>query len=514
MEVMQEFFANCYRDSVSLMQLSSKIAAQEGIIAASAQMATKANIDLMVDTGVLSQQLEPKPNDLLIVVKAESSTQAEQALTFAKEALNETKTASANEEHNEPLRSIAMAKQAGIEGQLALISTPGEFAAAEAMKALRQGLNVMIFSDNVSPKEEIKLKQYAKAHDLIVMGPDCGTAIIQGIPLAFANVVANGDIGIVGASGTGIQQVSCLIDQMGLGISHAIGTGGHDLSEDVGGISMLSGLSLLAEDAHTKVIVLISKPPAKSVEKEILAQAKQCAKPVIINFLGSDNTGKDDNIIFAKTLEQAAILAAEACQGSAQPLKNTGNNKLDINGLNLGHKQQYLRALYTGGTFCYEAQILLHDSLRDCYSNTPTQSVKPLDNIWQSQNHTIIDLGDDDFTRGKPHPMIDPSTRNERILQEAGDEETLVILVDLVLGYGAHENPASALADVIKQAKSLALKDGRTLIFVGFICGTDKDPQNYNAQKQQLEEAGLLLAPSNAQAAALALSFIEQKKQG
>ena len=311
METIQQFFPNYYRDSVALMQLSAKTAALDGVIAASAQMATAANIQLMVDAKLLTEALPAKPNDLLVVIQAESKAAIDEALAFVTQTLNESSKSSASDgqAQAEAPRSLAMGVNVLPEANLALISTPGDFAGGEAMKALKLGLNVMMFSDNVPVEQEIELKKYARDHNLLVMGPDCGTAIIQSVPLAFANVVRAGKIGIVGASGTGIQQVSCLIDQLGEGISHAIGTGGHDLSEAVGGITMLSGLELLAEDSATDVIVLISKPPAESVAQKVIAAAKNVGKPVVINFLGAD--------------EQAASIASKLPAPSISAARRT-----------------------------------------------------------------------------------------------------------------------------------------------------------------------------------------------
>src|SRR5580704_9603583 len=98
----------------------------------------------------------------------------------------------------------------------------------------------MIFSDNVPIAEEASLKHEARERGLMVMGPDCGTAIIGGVPLAFANAVPRGDIGIIGASGTGIQEVSTLIARAGRGVRHAIGTGGRDMHAEVGGLTTLA----------------------------------------------------------------------------------------------------------------------------------------------------------------------------------------------------------------------------------------------------------------------------------
>ncbi len=524
METIQQFFPNYYRDSVALMQLSAKTAQQAGVIAASAQMATAANIQLMVDAQLLKTTLDAKPNDLLVVIQADSQTSIDNALAFVRASLDEcSSSAQTGQIDAEPPRSLAMGVKILEEANLALISTPGDFAAGEALKALKLGLNVMMFSDNVSVEQEIALKEYARDHDLLVMGPDCGTAIIQSIPLAFANVVKAGKIGVIGASGTGIQQVTCLIDQLGAGISHAIGTGGHDLSEAIGGITMLSALALLDRDPATEVIVLVSKPPAASVAEKVIQAASCVSKPVVINFLGAPKPSylaTNKRLSWASTLEAAAFQAIDMLENkSAQayqpdytlrisPFETLIQTKKPL----LQATQTKVRGLYTGGTFCYEAQLLLQAQLGECYSNTPTQHVKKLDSIWNSQAHTIIDLGDDDFTRGKPHPMIDPSTRNERILQEARDPKTAVILVDLVLGYGAHADPAKELSEVIIKAKSLAADQGRYLFVVGFICGTQGDPQNYAQQEKCLKAAGVLLASSNAHATEIVSAIINTIK--
>jgi succinyl-CoA synthetase alpha subunit len=386
---------------------------------------------------------------------------------------------------------------------LALISTPGDYAAAEATKALRLGLNVMLFSDNVAVEDEIALKRYARAHDLIVMGPDCGTAIIGGLPLGFANVVRQGDIGIVAASGTGLQQVTCLIDRMGAGISQAIGTGGHDLSRDIGGISFLQGLQALAADATTRVIVLISKPPAPEVAAAVLAGARNAGKPVVVNFLGADlRSIAGPGLTLAKTLEDAALAAVALSKGDPQNLLALASAPFDPPPLAAG--QRYIRGLYSGGTFCYEATLLLSETLQEVYSNTLVGRARALDDVWKSRAHTLVDLGDDVFTRGRPHPMIDHRLRDERIVGEARDPETAVILLDVVIGYGAHADPAAEIAPVVSEAIARASEAGRSLSVVGFVCGTPADPQPLARQEAMLREAGMALTQSNAQAVRLA----------
>jgi FdrA protein len=362
------------------------------------------------------------------------------------------------------------------------------------MKALRLGLHVMLFSDNVALADEVALKRFAKERDLLVMGPDCGTAIIDGVPLGFANAVRRGAVGVVGASGTGTQQVTSLVHRRGGGISHAIGTGGHDLGKDVGGITMLHGLGLLARDADTKAIVLISKPPSPAIAREVIAAARKAGKPVVINFIGSTEDPSGGNLHLSRTLDDAASAAVALAKGrkparaSASPVK--------VPRMKFKKGQRYIRGLFSGGTFCYEASALLGE----VWSNAPVDPKRAIEDPWKSREHTLIDLGDDVFTRGRPHPMIDLRLRNERMLQEAADPQVAVILLDVVLGYGSHPDPAAELVPVLAK---IGKKSGSPAI-VASVCGTDEDPQGLERQEKALREAGVLLTESNARAARLA----------
>jgi succinyl-CoA synthetase alpha subunit len=498
--------ANFYRDSVSLMQLSSALAKLAGVEQVSVIMASPANLGLLRDAGLLKENLAAGPNDLLVAVQAKTPAALAAAIAEAERMLRE-------EPHAPPgggpavaaPRSIEMAVAADPAANLALISTPGDYAAAEAAKALRLGLNVMLFSDNVSVEDEVALKTLARAHGLLVMGPDCGTAIINGVPLAFANVVRRGTIGCVGASGTGLQQVTCLVDRLGLGISQAIGTGGHDLHASVGGISMLAGIEALGKDPQTRVIVLISKPPSPEVAKRVLAAASKAGKPVVVNFVGADPKSiVGRNLHAVKTLEDAARAAVALAKGGKPAARRV---PIKVPGFRLGRGQKYVRGLYSGGTFCYEASLLLGEALGGVHSNAPVRASDAIEDPWRSRGHTVIDLGDDVFTRGRPHPMIDHRLRNERILKEAADPEVAVILLDVVLGYGAHADPAAEMVPAIEAARSRAAKKKRRIAFVGFVCGTPADPQGLARQEAALLKAGMLLAPSNAAAVRIAAAI-------
>jgi FdrA protein len=323
------------------------------------------------------------------------------------------------------------------------------------MRALENGLHVMLFSDNVSLEKEIALKKFAQKRGLLVMGPDCGTAIINGVPLAFANVVNRGNIGIVAAAGTGLQEVSCIISNAGAGISQAIGTGGRDVKQEVGGIMFLEGLKALAKHEPTRVILLVSKPPHKDVLRRIEKLAKTIRKPIVTSFVGA-STHED----CPSTLEEAALIAVALSQGQPRDEVSTRLVARDKEILRIAKReagkrkknQKYVRGLFSGGTFCAEAQVLFKSLLTGVFSNAPVGNTKQLRDSLVSQKHSVIDLGEDEFTVGRPHPMIDYSLRNRRILVEADDPETAVILLDVVLGYGSHPDPAAELSSVVRQA--------------------------------------------------------------
>ena len=504
----EKIVPSLYRDSLSLMELSARLAGCPGITRAAAVMASKANLDLLVEAGLASAAVQPRPHDILLVIEGNDESSIGNAMKQAQSALHgsDSPPAISRSGFEAKSSSIAMAVEEMPSSNLALISTPGEYAVMEAMKALRLGLNVMLFSGNISIEDEIVLKRCGRDRGLLVMGPDCGTAILNGVPLGFANVVRRGSIGVIGASGTGLQEVTCLIDRAGLGISQAIGAGGRDLSERVGGIAMLQALGLLDADESTHVIVLISKPPAPAVAKLIREAAEKSRKPVVISFLGAqpDNVA-GHNIHAAATLEDAAQLAVLLAGGktpgkSANAISPALAQAARERASRLSPRQKYVRGLYSGGTLCYEALNLLGYELGPIWSNTPLDPAFALTDVWTSRDHTVVDLGDDRFTRGRPHPMIDPRLRNERIMAEAADGDTAVILVDVVLGYGAHADPASAVAAAIARARE---KNGHAA-FVASVCGTAGDHQSLEREQRILQSAGVLLAPSNAAAARVA----------
>ena len=504
--------ADLYRDSVSLMKISAAVSALPGVVQASCIMATPANLDLLREAGLLKIEIAAGPNEVLVAIEATDADALAEALDSAETELHKEpeSLARARDAAIEPPRSQEMALDTMVGANLALIATPGPFAAAEASKALRLGLNAMVFSDNVALEDEIALKKFAEQAGLMVLGPDCGTAVIDGVPLGFANMVRRGTIGVVAASGTGLQQVICLVDSAGGGISQAIGTGGRDLDARVGGVTMKQGIKALADDPDTSVIVLISKPPAPDVAASVMELADASGKPVVACLLGADpTTFASANIHPAATLEDAAAAALSLSRG--EPVSSVGDRSvletLIAQAPQVGRGRKYLRGLYSGGTFCYEALSLLGGRLEPMRSNTSFPATNLINDPWRSEGHTVLDLGDDVFTRGRPHPMIDHRLRNERLVQEAADPQTAVVLLDVVLGCGAHEDPAAAMAPAL--AKVRQQNDGSGRALVGFVCGTDGDPQGLARQRAALSEAGILLANSNAEAVRLAAAIVE-----
>jgi succinyl-CoA synthetase alpha subunit len=495
-------FPDTYRDSVELMRIAAEVERLDGVRRAALLVATPANRDVLAQAGLLTgPAVSAKPADLIIAVAADDDTVAQAALARASGLLAaQPASTSAGHERKSP-RTVAAALAELPGANLAMISTPGPYATAEALKALKRGLHVFLFSDNVSLADEVELKRLAVRKRLLVMGPDCGTAVLDGVPLGFSNAVRRGRIGLVSASGTGLQQVMCLVDRLGEGVSQAIGVGGHDLHERVGGLMMLAGLDHLLDDRQTAVVVLISKPPAAAVARRVLDRAGRASKPAVVCFLGGDPALiRDSGAHPAVTLEEAASRAVELASGRlpAGHHRAEGTEKLEalarLQARQLTAGQRAIRGLYSGGTLAAEAAVIV--------GQTPTGR----------SGHTLLDLGDDRFTVGRPHPMIDFRLRNEYLQTAADDPATAVVLLDVVLGYGSHPDPAGELIPAIEQARARAGRAGRPFIVVGSVCGTPADPQDLTRQEARLEAAGVLLAPSNAAAARLAALIADEAR--
>ena len=476
MNIQSEIRKGSYFDSVVLMQLQRALLQLAGVHDAGVVMATPANCALLQQSGLLTEGARSATaDDTLIVVKAESESAARLALAQVDSLLNR-KRAAVDAEFR-PRSLEAAARQLPAAGWV-LISVPGRFAAGVARAALKLRKHVFLYSDNVALEEEVELKQAARAQGLLLLGPDCGTAIVNGIGLGFANRVRRGAVGIVGASGTGLQTVASRVHQLGAGISHALGTGGRDLHAAVGAITAYQALDLLARDPATQVIVLISKPPAPEVAAQLLSAAQACGKPVVVDFIGYPAPARQlGNLHFATSLNEAAELAVSRLAGSSQPARPAGSA---LTG-------KWLRGLFSGGTLAYEAMLVLQTALQPLFSNAPVHKSQQLADALQSSAHTLLDMGGDEFTVGRLHPLLDNDLRLRRIKQEAADPQVGMILLDVVLGEGVHTDPAAELAPVIAACRRSGLE------FVVILIGTDEDPQDMQSQSERLEAAGCRL---------------------
>ena len=493
---------NLYYDSVTLMKLSGQISELPGVIDVLVGMGTDLNKNLLMDIGITTSESEAAgANDLLIGIRAETEESIAAALQNIDQIMNKGAGKSIGERKFETIRQVAALNEGY---NLAVVSVPGIYATRECKTALNNDMHVFLFSDNVTVDEEVELKQLANEKNLLLMGPDCGTAIIGGVPLGFANRVRKGNVGIAAASGTGLQHVTTLIDRLGAGISQAIGTGGRDLSERVQGRTMFAALDALDNDADTRVVVILSKPHAPSVADKVLARAKSMSKPVVLCLFGQGPLDNPGNIRQCYNIEETAVKAASLalCRDVRFEDVFFSDRRVEEFRKIRRQEQRYVRGIFCGGTLCDEAMITFRRHGIPFYSNIPIFPDEQLADIHISTGNTFIDMGDDYFTRGKPHPMIEPSLRNKRIIQDAQEPDTAVMLIDIVIGHGSHEDPAGVALQAAKES-------GRTdVLWIASIVGTDADPQNLSGQAKKLTDEGFVVTESNVRAATLAASLV------
>jgi len=501
-----------YFDSVALMQVAKKLNSLPGVVDSAVVMATKENKGIIRASGLLTPEiLKAGDSDLAIAVSAATTGAAQAAFKAADELLNKKPV----QESGAADRTAAGLDDAlkTLDGaNLAVISVAGRFAGTLAADCLENGLNVMLFSDNVPLETEVALKKAAVKKGLLLMGPDCGTAIINGAPIAFANSVRRGNIGVVAAAGTGLQEVTTLISNEGAGISQAIGTGGRDVKREAGALTFIQAMRMLASDPATEVLLLVSKPPHPEVLKKITAEIKKIKKPVVAVLLGGEIKDKlKDGFYPAKTLEEAALKAVSLGKGldlgharkliydrtlkcAALAKKEAGKKK----------RSSFLRGLFSGGTFVSEAQLILPELAGPVWSNAPLDKKWKLKDSLKLSGNAVIDLGEDEFTVGRPHPMIDFTLRNKMMVSEARKPEVSVLLLDLVLGYGSNPGP---LEDILPAIEG-AFAANKELSIVASVTGTEADPQVRSKVVRGLEAEGVLVMPSNAGACRLAGEII------
>lgn len=509
MPIQAKILSGVYSDSMSLMALSTKVNKLPGVQKAMIGMGTAMNKAVISDVGLMTPAVEAaSTGDMIYAVECETEEMCAEVLA----KIDELRTAAvADQDQETTYRSLDKAVEGG-DSSLVIISVPGEYAAAEAHRALDKDKNVMMFSDNVTVEDELALKQFAHEKGLLVMGPDCGTAIINNVGLCFANAVNDGSVGVVAASGTGAQELSVQVDAMGGGISQLIGVGGRDLSEDIGGIMMIDGLNMLAQDDQTKVIVLVSKPPAAAVANKVLEVAKGIDKPIVVCFIGDDSTESDAKLHFTNNTLEAAKKAVQAAGLSVDTKTKTYDFDYEKINASFAKSQKFIRGVFCGGTICDEVFYVLKDATDKVtgkvVSNVAKTDKDQLPIGTTSHDNALIDMGSDEFTSGRPHPMIDPTARNARLVKEAQDPETAVLLLDFVLGYGSNDDPVGAAADSIKQAYADAKKEKRSLQIVAYVLGTDRDPQGKKGQINQLKDLDVHVVDSVVDMGHVALKMI------
>jgi FdrA protein len=509
---------NFHRDSLQLLRLSEEAKKIAGIKDAAVVMGTTTNKEILRKLGLLvNDGLAASESDMILAVMADSESILQDGLRQIEELLLKPPS-----EKGQTFYSVEAALRGVPDANLAVVSIPGEHAKQIVMKLLEKGVNVHLFSDHVTIEDELELKQYAKKRGLFVMGPGAGTSIIGGKAVAFANVVRRGNIGIAAAAGTGLQELSVLLSEAGLGVSEGLGTGGGDVKTEIGGIMTLQSIDALEQDPETHAIVVVSKPPDPDVRRAILDHiSAKTKKQYVTCFMGPETyeipSSVRERVRGAKTLHAAAL---EAIQLS-QPNRGESTLQFAISptalisfanriGKGVGEKQKYIRGLYTGGTLAYESLLILEHMIDGVYSNAPLNPKMKLTDPFVSVKDTIVDLGEEEFTVGRAHPMIDPTIRKMRLIEEAKDPEVAVVIMDFMLGYGSNADPAGSMFSVISDAKTIALRCGRELPILAHVCGTEQDPQPLSDQIAKLRKLGVEIFPTNA-LMALASVLISRK---
>lgn len=513
---------NLYRDSLQLLHITDQAKKLAGVEDAVIAMATRTNKDLLRQLGLITADgARADPNDMILAFRLSNQMQLNTTMDSLERLLFGASEFSRNNTNNDSrFFDVDAALHEDNSFNLAIVSIPGQFARETVMKLLEHGIHVQLFSDHVSLTTEIDLKRYAHRKGLFLLGPGAGTSIINGKAIAFANVVRRGNVGIVASAGTGLQEVSVLLDKVGLGVSQGLGVGGSDVSKEVGGVMLIDSLRALEQDKNTSIIVLIAKNPDPHVKRKVVRIIGMgITKPVIMCFLGTPNSNSftDKSIHDAMTLHAAVSTAARVVRKGANmsPISMTleeVEKSIQSARSEMNHDQKYVRGLYTGGTLAHETLLVFRETIGGAFSNSPLSPEFNLVNIAKSVGDTILDMGDESFTAGRAHPMIDPTLRRLRILQEAKDKSVGIIALDFMLGYGSHPDPAGALSEDIRSAREFAQREGRYIAVLGHVCGTGADPQSLEGQEAKLRSAGVILYPTNALMAIAAVMGTRREK--
>jgi FdrA protein len=495
-----KLFRDTYVDSVVQLRAMRAMREVDGVEWASAAMATPANVEILRTEGVEATQVaETSSNDFFLVVRATTDSTAVEALATGESAVTPSEPPRSTSELRDVSHSLRDAVRAQPASNVAVISVPGDYAALAAYQALSADLHVLLFSDNVSIAKEVALKDHALSRGRLLMGPGAGTAVLGGVGLGFANVVKPGPVGVVAAAGTGAQEAMALLDRWGAGVSQVIGVGGRDLSAEVGGRMARAAVSALHEDPATEVILFVSKPPAPDVAAKVLVSTG--GKPLVAALIGLDpQFPAPAGVLLADTLE-SGVTATLGALGIAAPdtTATIGPTFAEVRS-RLAPGRRLIRGLFSGGTLCYESLVILGRTVGEVHSNTP------INKAWgmppPAGSHQCLDLGEEEFTRGRPHPMIDPEARLEALAAHAADTDVAAIILDVVLGHGADADPAKTLAPACESAMA-----GGGPQVVAYVLGTDQDPQGYQSQRDRLMQAGCIVTETAARASLAAAAI-------
>lgn len=513
MKLFSEVKKNQYFDSIQTLYATSVLSDMDGVEKAYVSMGTQAGKDVLRDLDMIDDAIgNASESDLIIAVCTASEEVFNDAVASVEELVNNTKKASAKER---AYPTAGMAMEDNPDANVCIISIPGEYVRAEAEKALNAGLHIIIFSSNVSFEDERAIKELAREKGLLCMGPDCGVVNLNGVAFVLGSINNRGPFGLCGASGIGVQLVAALMHKAGSGISQAIGTGGNDTKDPIGGITMLMGIDALENDPDTEYIVLISRKPGDSVLPRILDRVTGCKKPVIIYFMGcSRGEIEKSGAIWAANLEDAAqkalaLIGKELDLGSEEDLMKLAAEEVE----GMSDEQKYVRGAFLGGTYCDEAMRVMREKIGDIYSNAPLSPELQLADSRKSMQNSVIDYGEEEFTLGRPHPTIEPSVRQPAIMQEAADPEVAVLLMDFVLTPPGPIDPVGDVLEDIKGAMKMVADRGGKLAVVASVCGTDADLQDIEYQESMLRDAGILVCPTNYRAALLAGEIVRIKNE-
>jgi FdrA protein len=489
-------------------------------------MGTRTNKLILIKLGFPEDKIkQAKESDSIIAIKAQDKKSLDSILIKLDNLLEGTEKISGRDKSDRTL-DLDSALRTMPDANLALISVPGDHVKDLSLRLIDAGIHQQIFSDHVPIADELTIKKYASNNGILVLGPGSGTSIINGKGLGFSNIIRNGRVGIVAAAGTGLQEVSTLLDRSEIGVKHGLGVGGNDTKDEIGGIMMLESIKALEACKDIDIIDVVSKPPSSLVKEKITGYiVNKGKKNYVLTFIGTPEVKnynvkarkvKEVNTLTSSVLAVAKQLGRSNFKKSLEEIyipSKTLRKRLEKEWLKLHKNQKYIRALLTGGTFAYETQVILNGiPLKNIFSNVPISGSQALPSSSKSLMNSVIDLGEEEFTEGRAHPMIDPTIRKLRLIEEAMDPKVAVILLDFVLGYGSNTDPVGAIINEIRDAKANVERQGGHLSIVAHVCGTRKDPQNYESSIQLLKKADVLVMPTNAFATIASLIIVSRGK--